>query len=146
MTGKRHNPHFRRLLVGYDGSSESEKAVEMALSLAQCLDASILIFAVARPPEPSTSVELEAVLDDAKEHFEEGFRKIREKAKGHEIELQTATAVGHPAEQIIHRAEADGIDLIILGRRGRSMISRMMLGSVSERTLRYAHCPVMVVH
>ena len=146
MTGKRHNPHFRRLLVGYDGSSESEKAVEMALSLAQCLDASILIFAVARPPEPSTSVELEAVLDDAKEHFEEGFKKIREKAKEHEIELQTATAVGHPAEQIIHRAEADGIDLIILGRRGRSMISRMMLGSVSERTLRYAHCPVMVVH
>jgi nucleotide-binding universal stress UspA family protein len=49
-------------------------------------------------------------------------------------------------EQIIHRAEADGIDLIIVGRRGRSMISRMMLGSVSERVLRYAHCPVMVVH
>jgi nucleotide-binding universal stress UspA family protein len=33
-----------------------------------------------------------------------------------------------------------------VGRRGRSMISRMMLGSVSERVLRYAHCPVMVVH
>jgi nucleotide-binding universal stress UspA family protein len=146
MTGKRHNPHFRKLLVGYDSSNESEKAVEVALSLADCVDASVLIFAVARPPEPSTSVELEAVLDDAKEHFEEGFRKIREKAKRYEIDLQTATAVGHPAEQIIHRAEADGIDLIILGRRGRSMISRMMLGSVSERTLRYAHCPVMVVH
>lgn len=146
MTGKRHNPHFRKLLVGYDGSNESEKAVDVALSLAECVDASVLVFAVARPPEPSTSVELEAVLDDAKEHFEEGFKKIREKAKGHEIDLQTATAVGHPAEQIIHRAEADSIDLIILGRRGRSMISRMMLGSVSERTLRYAHCPVMVVH
>jgi hypothetical protein len=49
-------------------------------------------------------------------------------------------------EQLIHRAEADGIDLIIVGRRGRSMISWMMLGSVSERALRYAHCPVMVVH
>jgi nucleotide-binding universal stress UspA family protein len=49
-------------------------------------------------------------------------------------------------EQIIHRAEADGIDLIIVGRRGRFMISRMMLGSVSKRVLRYAHCPVMVVH
>jgi len=48
-------------------------------------------------------------------------------------------AVGHPAEQVIHRAEVDGIDLIILGRRGRSMIARMMLGSVSERALRYAH-------
>ena len=146
MTGKRQNPHFRKLLVGYDGSPQSEKAVDIGFSLAECLDATVLVFAVARPPEPSTSVELEAVLDDAKEHFEEGFKKILEKARSNNIEVKTDMAVGHPAEQLIHRAEADGIDLIILGRRGRSMISRMMLGSVSERALRYAHCPVMVVH
>jgi nucleotide-binding universal stress UspA family protein len=146
MTGKRHNPHFRRLLVGYDGSPQSDKAIDVAFSLAECVDSAVLIFAVARPPEPCTSVELEAVLDDAREHYEEGFKKIVEKARGHQLEVQTAMAVGHPAEQIIHRAKKDGIDLIILGRRGRSMISRMMLGSVSERVLRYAHCPVMVVH
>jgi nucleotide-binding universal stress UspA family protein len=46
------------------------------------------------------------------------LRKALGRYKGHEIDLQTATAVGHPAEQIIYRAEADGIDLIILGRRG----------------------------
>jgi nucleotide-binding universal stress UspA family protein len=118
----------------------------MAFSLAECLDATVLIFAVARPPEPAISVELEAVLDNAKEHFEEGFKKIMEQARSRDLDVKTAMAVGHPAEQIIHRAEADGIDLIILGRRGRSMISRMMLGSVSERALRYAHCPVMVVN
>ncbi len=146
MTGQRQNAHFRKLLVGYDGSSQSEKAVDMAFSLAECLDATVLILAVARPPEPSISVELEAVLDDAKEHFEEAFRKILEKARSRGLEVKTDMAVGHPAEQIIHRAEVDGIDLIILGRRGRSMIARMMLGSVSERVLRYAHCPVMVVH
>ena len=146
MTGKRQNPHFRKLLVGYDGSPQSEKAVDIAFSLAECLDATVLVFAVARPPEPCTSVELEAVLDDAKEHFEEGFKKIMAMARSLNIEAQTDMAVGHPAEQVIHRAEVDGIDLIILGRRGRSMISRMMLGSVSERALRYAHCPVMVVH
>jgi len=146
MTGKRQNPHFRKLLVGYDGSPQSDKAVDVALSLATCIDSSVLIFAVARPPEPSTSVELEAVLDDAREHYEEGLKKAVEKARGQGLEVQTDIAVGHPAEQIIHRAELDGIDLIVLGRRGRSMIARMMLGSVSERVLRYAHCPVMVVH
>jgi nucleotide-binding universal stress UspA family protein len=146
MAGKRQNPHFRKLLVGYDGSPQSDKAVDIGFWLAECLDATVLVFAVARPPEPSTSVELEAVLDDAKEHCEEGFKKILEKARSHDIDVKTDMAVGHPAEQIIHRAEVDGIDLIILGRRGRSMISRMMLGSVSERALRYAHCPVMVVH
>ena len=146
MTGKRTNSHFQKLLVGYDGSPQSEKAVDVALSLAACLDATVLIFAVARPPEPATSVELGAVLDDAREHFEEGFKKILEKARSKDLAVATGMAVGHPGEQIIHRAEVDGVDLIILGRRGRSMISRMMLGSVSERVLRYAHCPVMVVH
>jgi len=146
MTGQRHNTQFRKLLVGYDGSPPSEKAVDIAFSLAKCLDSTVLIFAVARPPEPATSVELEAVLDDAKEHFEEGFKKILEKARSLDVEVKTDMAVGHPAEQIIHRAETDGVDLIILGRRGRSRIARMMLGSVSERALRYAHCPVMVVH
>jgi nucleotide-binding universal stress UspA family protein len=146
MSGKRHNAHFRHMLVGYDGSPQSEKAVEVAFSLADCIDSSVLIFAVARPPEPATSVELEAVLDDAKEHYQEGFKKILEKARAHDLDVKTDMAVGHPGEQIIHRAEVDKIDLIIVGRRGRSAISRMMLGSVSERVLRYAHCPVMVVH
>lgn len=146
MSGKRHNAHFRHMLVGYDGSPQSEKAVEVAFSLADCIDSTVLIFAVARPPEPATSVELEAVLDDAREHYQEGFRKILEKARAHDLDVKTDMAVGHPGEQIIHRAEVDKIDLIIVGRRGRSMISRMMLGSVSERVLRYAHCPVMVVH
>jgi nucleotide-binding universal stress UspA family protein len=75
--------------VGYDGSKKSKKAVDVALSLAECIDASVLIFAVARPPEPSTSVELEAVLDGAKEHFGEGLRKIVERTKEHDIEVQT---------------------------------------------------------
>lgn len=42
-------------------------------------------------------------------------------------------------------AERDGIDLIVVGRRGRSTLERWLLGSVSERVLRYAHCPVLAV-
>lgn len=145
MPGRRQNRHFRKMLVGYDTSAQSEKAVDVALSLAESIDATVLIFAVARPPEPATSVEVEAVLDDAQEHYEQGFVRIRQKAAAQEIMIETAVAVGHPAEQIIHRAEAEKIDLIILGRRGTSMFEKLLLGSISERVLRYAHCPVMVV-
>ena len=109
MTGRRQNVHFRRMLVGYDGSPQSDKAVEVAFSLAECIDSTVLIFAVARPPEPATSVELEAVLDDAKEHYEEGFKKILEKARVHDLDVKTDMAVGHPGEQIIHRAEVEGL-------------------------------------
>jgi nucleotide-binding universal stress UspA family protein len=145
MTGRRQNPHFRKIMVGYDSSAQANKAVDVSLSLAESLDCTVLIFAVARPPEPATSVEVEAVLDDAREHYEEEFKKILEKTKGHDVAITTDIAVGHPAEQIVHRAEQDKVDLIILGRRGMSLFEKWLLGSVSERVLRYAHCPVMVI-
>ena len=46
MTGKRQNAYFRKLLVGYDGSPQSEKAVDVAFSLAECLDATVLILSL----------------------------------------------------------------------------------------------------
>jgi len=141
---RRHSP-FQKILVGFDGSSQSEKATEVALSLAQSLDCKLLLFAVARPAEPATMVELDAMLDDAREHFEEKFKKIGQRAKEMNVELETDIAVGHPVEQIVHRAEADHIDLIILGHRGVSRFERFIIGSTSEKVLRYAHCPVMVV-
>jgi nucleotide-binding universal stress UspA family protein len=144
MTGKRHSI-FRQILVGFDGSEQSKKAADTAIGLARCLDAKILVLAVARPPEPATSVELEAVIDDAKEHFEQAFIAVREAAKNADVELKTDVLVGHPAEQIIHRAEQDKVDLIVLGRRGTSTFHKWILGSVSEKVLRYAHCPVMVL-
>ena len=145
MEGRRHNPFFRKILVGYDGSAPSERAVDVAISLAQCIDAKILVLAVARPPEPATRVEVEAVLDDAKEHYEQGLSKVQERANSAEVELETMIEVGHPAEHLIHRAETDHAELIIVGRRGTSLFEKLILGSVSERVLRYAHCPVMVM-
>jgi nucleotide-binding universal stress UspA family protein len=144
MKGRRHS-QFQKILAGFDGSQQAEKAVETALALAKSLDSTLLVFAVARPPEPATTVELGAMLDDAREHFEEQFKKIRLRAKDLEVELETDIAVGHPVEQIVHRAEMDHIDLIVLGRRGMSRFEKMLVGSTSEKVLRYAHCPVLVV-
>jgi nucleotide-binding universal stress UspA family protein len=119
--------------------------VDVAISLAKCTDAEISVVAVARPPEPATRVEVDAVIDNAKEHFGEGLRKVRERAVSAQVQLETTIEVGHPAEHLIHRAEADHAELIIVGRRGTSLFEKLILGSVSERVLRYAHCPVMVM-
>jgi nucleotide-binding universal stress UspA family protein len=144
MMGRRSS-QFKTILIGYDGSAQSDKATESGLALAQSLDAKVLLFAVARPPEPATMVEVSAMLDDAREHFEEQFKKIIQRAKDLDVELSSDIAVGHPVEQIVHRAEADHVDLIVLGRRGKSRFERMLVGSTAEKVLRYAHCPVMVV-
>lgn len=141
----RRSSHFRKILVGYDGSSQADKAVSTAFALATATDAKVLILAVARPPEPATVVEVEAMLDDAREHFEEHFRSILKRAEEMEVDAHTAIVVGHPVEQLVHRAETERSDLIILGRRGMSRWEKMIVGSTSEKVLRYAHCPVMVV-
>ena len=142
--GRRHS-QFKKILIGYDGSAQADKATDSALALAQSLDARVLVFAVARPPEPATMVEVDAMLDDAREHFEEQFKKIVQQAKQLGVEIETDIAVGHPIEQIVHRAELDHVDLIVLGRRGKSRFEKMLVGSTAEKVLRYAHCPVMVV-
>jgi nucleotide-binding universal stress UspA family protein len=100
---------------------------------------------VVRPQEPATRVEVDAMLDDAREHFEASSKAITKHAEALDVELETAIAVGHPIQQIVQRAEQDHVDLIVLGRRGMSRFEKMLVGSTSEKVLRYAHCPVMVV-
>jgi nucleotide-binding universal stress UspA family protein len=137
---------FQTILVAYDGSPQSEHALDVAFSLAQTVHSKVEILAVVRPPEPALRAEVHAILEEAEEHYAQSFASIRERAKQAQIEVETDLAVGNPADQIIHRAEKIQASLIVIGKRGRSAIERWMLGSNSERVLRYAHCPVMVVH
>lgn len=137
---------FEIILVAFDGSPQSQRAIDLAFSMAEAMQSKLLIFAVIRPPEPAARAELNAILDDAREHYEQSFAQLRERAKQAGLDLQTEIEVGHPAEHIVHRAEQTQAGLIIMGRRGISAFQRWMLGSISERVLRYAHCPVMVVH
>jgi nucleotide-binding universal stress UspA family protein len=137
---------FETILVAYDGSPQAQRATEIAFSLAEAMQSKVLIFAVIRPPEPAARAELNAILDDAREHYEQNFARLREQARRRGVDIATEIEVGHPAEHIVHRAEQTHTALIIMGRRGVSSFQRWMLGSISERVLRYAHCPVMVVN
>jgi nucleotide-binding universal stress UspA family protein len=137
---------FETILVAYDGSPQSQRATDLAFSMAESMGSKLLIFAVIRPPEPAARAELNAILDEGREHYEQSFAQLRERATKAGLVLETEIEVGHPAEHIVHRAEQTRAGLIVMGRRGVSAFKRWMLGSISERVLRYAHCPVMVVH
>jgi nucleotide-binding universal stress UspA family protein len=134
---------MKRILVAFDGSEGSQRAYDFALELARKFGADVLVLAVVRLPEPTTSLELDSILDLGTEQYNKDFEALLARASG--VNVRTDTEVGHPAEKIVARAEHEHADLIVMGRRGRSAIGRWMLGSVSERVLRYAHCPVTVV-
>jgi nucleotide-binding universal stress UspA family protein len=137
---------IQRILVAYDASPHSEHAVNVALSIAGDMKAKLLVLAVVHPPELAESAEFNAVLEEARERYERSFAPIREQARQKDIDLETDIVVGHPAEQIIHRAETIQASLIVMGKRSHTILHRWMLGSNTERVLKYAHCPVMIVH
>jgi nucleotide-binding universal stress UspA family protein len=137
---------FQRILVAFDASPHAEHALNVALSMAADMKAKLIILAVIRPPELAESAEFNAVLDEGRERYESSFVPIRERAKQKGIDLETDVVVGHPAEQILHRADTIQASLIVMGKRSHTILHRWMLGSNSERVLKYAHCPVMIVH
>jgi len=137
---------IQRILVAYDGSPHAEHAMNVALSMAGDMKAKLFVISVIRPPEPAESAEFHAVIDEGREKYEKSYIPIRELAKQKDIELETEVVVGHPAEQIIHMADKMQASVIVMGKRSHTILHRWMIGSNSERVLRYAHCPVMIVH
>jgi nucleotide-binding universal stress UspA family protein len=136
---------FETILAAYDGSPQSEHALQIALSLAKTTSSKVLVFSVVQVPKPAPRAELNAILDEGREDYERSFAAIRRQAQENAIELETEIAVGNPANQIIHRAETYQASLIVMGRREGSAVHHWIFGSKSERVLRYVRCPVMLV-
>jgi nucleotide-binding universal stress UspA family protein len=133
------------ILVGHDGSRDAETAFEDALDLAALARARLSVVSVASPPEPPTEVETQAAIELATTHYEKLFDSLRRQAQERQVELRTHVLVGHPADQILKTAAAQGVDLIVVGHRGRSAIREWVSGSTSRRIVTHARCPVLVV-
>lgn len=136
---------LRTILVAFDGSDQSRSAFDLGLEIAAKFNAKLLLVGIIRLPEPAISVEIDAMLDRGKTHFAEEFEQLAERAKAAGVQFETEIEVGHPAEHIVRYAEDNHADMIVMGRRGLTRATRWILGSVSERVMRYAHCPVTVV-
>lgn len=136
---------FHSILVGFDGSEAAKKAFDYALDLAVHYQAALNVVSVARPPEPASDVEAEALLESAQEHYAADFSALTAKAQFHKIMLQSLVRFGHPAEQILYQADTIQADLIVVGHRGSSFLERWHIGSVSKQVMTYSKCPVLIV-
>jgi nucleotide-binding universal stress UspA family protein len=134
----------KQILVGYDGSESARKAFLKALELAGCFKGKVTLFTVVRPME-FVEFEVKDALEAAEKRLAQAFRWAEEEALKRHVDLEIQSEVGHPAEVLVKVAEDEHFDLILIGRRGMTKVKRWMLGSIAERVLRYAHCPVMVL-
>jgi nucleotide-binding universal stress UspA family protein len=136
---------IERILLAYDGSAPSDKAFEFAAELAGRYQAELRVLTVAQAPEIGDEVETEAVLENSRNYHAGLLRNLEDRAGRLGVKAHFELAIGHPAQQILDYAEQQGVDLIVLGHRGRGAFDRWRLGSVTHRVISYAECAVTVV-
>ena len=73
------------------------------------------------------------------------FRPLVDRAKKDGVEVSTHLMLGAASHVITERAEEENVDLIVMGTRGLGTTKHLLLGSVAERTVRTARCPVLTV-
>jgi len=132
---------MKHILIAYDGSDSARRAFDQAVDLAKRYAAQLTVLAVSRPPEFGSEVETEAVMENSLQHY----RDLLEPLKALAPEALFEVAVGHPAVKITTYAEANAVDLIVLGHRGETLFERWLIGSVAKKVMSYAPCSVLVV-
>ena len=141
---------IHRILVPFDFSEYSEKAFTWALAMAEKWRSRLLLLHVV--PTPSYPPMLMGTYFNVAE-FEASLRADAEaraqefvgKTQSRTIQIDTRVVTGEPFGDICRIAEQEQVDLIIMGSHGRTGLGHVLLGSVAERVVRHAPCPVLVV-
>lgn len=132
-----------KIMVALDGSEAGERALAEAVGFARQLKARILLYRAVVQSEDFHRVIAEnnrRQLDLAEAYMKDLAATI-EGVEGVETEVRGVRG----ATEIVQTAKEKGADLLVMGSRGKGGLERLMLGSQSERALREAHCPVLVV-
>jgi nucleotide-binding universal stress UspA family protein len=141
---------MKRILVATDSSDSANRAVETAADLAKRLGAELVIVNVEQGFLGPDLPEPQATSDRIGDILEARSREILLRAKhlaeqSGLTEIRTVSGLGDAAAFIIDVAEREAVDLIVLGKRGRSRLAGILLGSVSQRVATLAPCSVQVV-
>jgi nucleotide-binding universal stress UspA family protein len=141
---------IRRILVPTDFSAASDAALNYARSLASDFGASINLVHVFEDPFASGAFLGDGIIAmplDVRQSMETAAREqlaARHAAHAGKLPLSsTDLLTGSPAKRIVDHAEETSADLIVMGTHGRSGFDHLLLGSVAEKVVRAARCPVL---
>ena len=149
---------FGKILIPIDGSTNSMKAIDYAVDLADKYKSELLALHVLYSQSgfafhketvagAITSSSLNDLNLDAKQEAEKWFKEINEKAEKRKVQIKTEVVftVISIVEGILTYAEKENINLIIIGSKGKSGWKKLIVGSVASGISTYAHCPILIV-
>ena len=139
---------YNRILLPLDGSAMAEQALPYAIAQAEQFAALLILLWVVEPlphVRGMSLADVEAIKRQTGERAQEYLDRVAATAREEGITVQAATVEGRPNVAILQFAEKNQVDLIVICSRGRSGLSRWLMGSVADRVVRGATPPVLLV-
>ena len=143
---------IQNILLATDFGESAIEAQRYALALTIPLGAKLHVLHIVKDPHPlpsATGVKAAPVVDPLPKIISAAEKKLKERIAADRErypEIRSVVKVGDPVSQILDYANTHNVDLIILGTHGRSGLSHLIIGSVAEKVVRIAKCPVLTVH
>jgi nucleotide-binding universal stress UspA family protein len=149
-------PRLQRILVPIDFSVSSENALRRAMTLAKAFGARVDALHVWEPSPYVSPTSLVWLRGEQRSFWEHMKRELEEKLtetvarvakeEGFDAAAVRSTVVsGYTSETILSTIEEEEFDMVVMGTHGRTGLSHVLLGSVAERIIRIAPCPVMTI-
>lgn len=143
---------IRKILVPLDFSAGAHAALDYAVDLFAAKGVELVVLHVVEPvyyASPAdlygASANLSMLLDEqqrvAREHLAQLGRKLEKKG----VQVRTLLQTGSPFQMIVDTADKLKVDLIVMATHGRTGLSHLLMGSVAEKVVRAARCPVLTV-
>jgi nucleotide-binding universal stress UspA family protein len=147
---------FSKIVVGIDGSYESMKAAEYAISVAKMYNAELIAINVltsdigyiySSPGIENPPLAISEIILLAEDEAKKWFDQLKEVASTNNVQLKTEFIVAKRSvlSTMLEYIEEQNISLIVVGTRGRSGVKKMLLGSIASGLVTYSPCPVLVI-
>lgn len=147
---------IRKILCPTDFSEPAHKGVEVGVELAEKLSARLILTHVVTPPlmpvgaHPAAGVAVRGqriplLLDERQAQARADMQELLDKRVPGHLKSATHILFGRPAEEIVRLAEEEDVDLIVIATHGQTGWGRIFSGSVAEKVVRLADCPVLTV-
>lgn len=136
-----------KLLVPVDGSAQSSRAAQWAAQLARQTAGAVTllhIFDINATEAIGLASLSKAHVEEIKQHVSKTSFENAQALMG-DFDATTAITTGHPADEIVAYAKNHKIDHVVMGSRGMSPVRELLIGSVSDKTIRHAPCPVTII-
>jgi nucleotide-binding universal stress UspA family protein len=141
-----------RIVVPVDFSTHADRAIEYAIAMGTHFGACVELFHVVEDPFGSGGWGSEVYVSDLDGLRERAVEEARNRLDARrtaiqagDVPLVATVRMGHVAQTIVDYAKEVGADLIVMGTHGRTGVAHFIIGSVAERVVRVAPCPVLTV-